>query len=50
MVMNYAFQIVRQLQRRLDNYAATQAEPLNQPDDPRSYPEYHNGLWEPWED
>lgn len=50
MVMNYTFQIVRQLQRRLDNYAATQVMPLNQPDDPRAYPEYHDGLWEPWED
>lgn len=42
--------LVQVLKQKLDYYAAIQAEPLNQPEDPRSYPEYHNGLWVPWED
>lgn len=43
-------EILQQLMEKLANYSATQATPLNRPDDPRSYPEYNGGLWQPWDD
>lgn len=39
---------VRMLMRRLQSYAAVMVPPRNKEDDPRSFPEKHNGIWSTW--
>lgn len=43
-------QLLQLLKKKLDAYAADEAEPLDKPSDPRAYPEFHDGLWKPWQD
>lgn len=42
--------MVCMLKEKLGAYAVEEVLPLNQQEDPKAYPDYHDDIWGPWED